>query len=100
MDSLKKEEKDQNMKLIAIIPPDIAKSPGATVFAILNPGFGRNIQRGFKEARRAICPLRNHLIAEILYKSKEIERWGSGLKRIYEECKAAACICMHHEKRN
>jgi len=25
------------------------------------------------------------LIAEILYKSKEIERWGSGLKRIYEE---------------
>ncbi|MEF9426732.1 MAG: putative DNA binding domain-containing protein [Candidatus Mariimomonas ferrooxydans] len=30
--------------------------------------------------------LRNPLIAEILYKSKEIERWGSGLKRIYEEC--------------
>ena len=33
--------------------------------------------------------LRNPLIAEILYKSKEIERWGSGLKRIYEECKAS-----------
>ncbi|CAG0951037.1 hypothetical protein METP2_00208 [Methanosarcinales archaeon] len=32
--------------------------------------------------------LRNPLIAEILYKSKEIERWGSGLKRICEECKA------------
>lgn len=32
--------------------------------------------------------LRNPLIAEILYKSKEIERWGSGLKRIYEECSA------------
>ena len=32
--------------------------------------------------------IRNPLIAEILYKSKEIERWGSGLKRIYEECKA------------
>jgi ATP-dependent DNA helicase RecG len=32
--------------------------------------------------------LRNPLIAEILYKSKEIERWGSGLKRIYEECMA------------
>jgi ATP-dependent DNA helicase RecG len=29
------------------------------------------------------------LIAEILYKSKEIERWGSGLKRIYEECMAS-----------
>jgi ATP-dependent DNA helicase RecG len=23
------------------------------------------------------------------YKSKEIERWGSGLKRIYEECMAS-----------
>ena len=33
--------------------------------------------------------LRNPLIAEILYKSKEIERWGSGLKRIYEECSAS-----------
>jgi ATP-dependent DNA helicase RecG len=32
--------------------------------------------------------LRNPLIAEILYKSKEVERWGSGLKRIYEECMA------------
>ncbi len=31
--------------------------------------------------------LRNPLIADILYKSKEIEKWGSGLKRIYEECK-------------
>ncbi|MFH1432220.1 MAG: ATP-binding protein [archaeon] len=30
--------------------------------------------------------LRNPLIAEVLYKSKEIEKWGSGLKRIYEEC--------------
>ncbi|MCX9083255.1 MAG: hypothetical protein OIN87_00465 [Candidatus Methanoperedens sp.] len=33
--------------------------------------------------------LRNPLIAEVLYKSKEIERWGSGLKRICEECKAS-----------
>ena len=32
--------------------------------------------------------LRNPLIAEVLYKSKEIEHWGSGLKRIYDECKA------------
>ena len=32
--------------------------------------------------------LRNPLIAEILYKSKEVERWGSGLKRIYEDCMA------------
>ena len=29
---------------------------------------------------------RNPLIAEILYKSREIEQWGSGLKRIYENC--------------
>jgi len=31
--------------------------------------------------------LRNPLIAETIYKSKDIEKWGSGLKRIYEECK-------------
>jgi ATP-dependent DNA helicase RecG len=31
--------------------------------------------------------LRNPLIAETLYKSKEIEKWGSGLKRIHEECR-------------
>jgi len=32
--------------------------------------------------------LRNPLIAEVLYKSKEIEHWGSGLKKIYDECHA------------
>lgn len=31
--------------------------------------------------------LRNPCIAETLYKSSDIEKWGSGLKRIYEECK-------------
>ena len=30
---------------------------------------------------------RNPLIAEALYKTKDIEKWGSGLKRIYDECK-------------
>lgn len=29
---------------------------------------------------------RNPLLAETLYKSREIEQWGSGLKRIYEKC--------------
>jgi ATP-dependent DNA helicase RecG len=31
--------------------------------------------------------LRNPLIANTLYLSEDIEKWGSGLKRIYEECK-------------
>ena len=31
----------------------------------------------------------NPLIANILYLSKDIEKWGSGLKRICEECLAA-----------
>lgn len=31
--------------------------------------------------------LRNTLIAETLYKSRDIEKWGSGIKRIYNECK-------------
>ena len=30
--------------------------------------------------------LRNPLIAETMYKSEDIEKWASGLKRIYEEC--------------
>ncbi|MFH1903544.1 MAG: ATP-binding protein [Candidatus Omnitrophota bacterium] len=33
--------------------------------------------------------LRNPLIAETMYKSKDIEKWGSGLKRIHEECATA-----------
>ena len=32
--------------------------------------------------------LRNPLIAETMYKSEDIEKWASGLKRIYDECKA------------
>ncbi len=31
--------------------------------------------------------LRNPLIAETMYKSEDIEKWASGLKRIYDECK-------------
>ncbi len=30
---------------------------------------------------------RNPLIAEALYRTKDIEMWGSGLKRIFDECK-------------
>ena len=30
--------------------------------------------------------LRNPLIAETMYKSEDIEKWASGLKRIYDEC--------------
>lgn len=33
--------------------------------------------------------LRNPLIANVLYLSKDIEKWGSGLKRIFEECQDA-----------
>ena len=33
--------------------------------------------------------LRNTLIAETVYKTGRSERWGSGFKRIYDECKAA-----------
>ena len=33
--------------------------------------------------------LRNPLIAETMYKSKDIERWGSGIKRIHDGCVAA-----------
>ncbi len=32
--------------------------------------------------------LRNPLLASTLFLSKDIERWGSGLKRIYDECES------------
>ncbi len=31
--------------------------------------------------------MRNPLIAEVFYLTKDVEKWGSGLKRIYEECR-------------
>ncbi len=33
--------------------------------------------------------MRNPLIAETMYMSADIEKWASGLKRIYDECVAA-----------
>jgi ATP-dependent DNA helicase RecG len=55
---------------------------------VYNPGAfpeGYTPEDFIKGKERSI--LRNPLIAETLYKSKEIEKWGSGLKRIHEECR-------------
>jgi len=55
---------------------------------IYNPGDfpeGYTPDDFIKGRERSI--LRNPLIAETVYKSKDIEKWGSGLKRIYDECK-------------
>ena len=57
---------------------------------IYNPGDfpeGYTPEDFIKGKERSI--LRNPLIAEAIYKSKDIEKWGSGLRRIYGECKAA-----------
>ncbi|MDP2921212.1 MAG: ATP-binding protein [Candidatus Omnitrophota bacterium] len=57
---------------------------------IYNPGDfpeGYTPEDFIKGKERSI--LRNPLIAETIYKSKDIEKWGSGLKRIYDECRAA-----------
>ena len=57
---------------------------------IYNPGSfpeGLTPEDFIKGKERSI--LRNPLLAETLYKSKEIEKWGSGLKRIYEECRSS-----------
>ena len=58
--------------------------------SIYNPGpfpEGRTPEEFIKGAEKSL--LRNPLIADVLYKSKEIEKWGSGLKRIYEACTAS-----------
>lgn len=57
---------------------------------IYNPGkFPEEIRLEdfFKGKGRSI--LRNPLIAETMYKSEDIEKWASGLKRIHDECQAA-----------
>ncbi|UCE37074.1 MAG: putative DNA binding domain-containing protein [Thermoplasmata archaeon] len=56
---------------------------------IYNPGSfpeGLRPEDYVKGDERSV--LRNPLLANILYLSKDIEKWGSGLKRIYEECQA------------
>ena len=57
---------------------------------IYNPGDfpeGYTPEDFIKGKERSI--LRNPLIAEAIYKSKDVEKWGSGLRRIYNECKVA-----------
>jgi ATP-dependent DNA helicase RecG len=57
---------------------------------IYNPGFFPkeiNPEDFFTGHEKSI--LRNPLIAETMYKSKDIERWGSGIKRIHDECAAS-----------
>src|SRR3989338_8330639 len=54
---------------------------------IYNPGLfpdGVNPEDFFTGDEQSI--LRNPLISETMYKSKDIERWGSGIKRIHDEC--------------
>ncbi len=54
---------------------------------IYNPGSfpeGYEPYDFIKESHESV--LRNPLIANALYLSKDIEKWGSGLKRIYNEC--------------
>src|SRR3990167_967768 len=56
---------------------------------IYNPGkFPEEVhlEDYFKGGGRSI--LRNPLIAETMYKSRDIEKWASGLKRSHEECTA------------
>jgi len=54
---------------------------------IWNPG---NFPAGYKPLdfvnKDLPSILRNPLIANILFLSEDVEKWGSGLRRIYEEC--------------
>ena len=54
---------------------------------IFNPGeFPEGyMPEDFIEGKEGSMP-RNPLIANTLYLSKDIEKWGSGFKRIYDEC--------------
>jgi ATP-dependent DNA helicase RecG len=55
---------------------------------IWNPG---NFPEGYKPLdfveKELPSILRNPLISNILYLSEDVEKWGSGIRRIYDECK-------------
>lgn len=54
---------------------------------IFNPGFfpdGIQPEDYFHGLEHSV--LRNPMIAETMFRSKDIERWGSGIKRINDEC--------------
>ena len=57
---------------------------------IFNPGHfpGDYSPEDFIKGSEPSIP-RNPLIAETLFRSEDIEKWGSGLKRISQECRAA-----------
>ena len=55
---------------------------------IYNPGqfpVGLAPEDFIKKPEQSI--LRNPIIAECMYRTKDVEKWGSGLKRIHEACK-------------
>jgi len=54
---------------------------------IYNPGsFPNGITPEDYIKKNEASVLRNPAIADVLYKSKDIEKWASGLKRIFNEC--------------
>jgi len=58
---------------------------------IYNPGkFPEEVRLADFLKGKGRSVLRNPLIAETMYKSEDIEKWASGLKRIYDECQAVA----------
>ncbi len=55
---------------------------------IFNPGtFPEGLTPEDYIQSKARSYLRNPLIAEVFYLTKDVEKWGAGLKRIYEECR-------------
>ena len=49
-------------------------------------GIGKEVYRLYQLRIKRRGQTKKNLVAETLYKSMEIEKWGSGLKRIYEQC--------------
>lgn len=67
---------------------------------IFNPGLfpGDYSPEDFIKGSEPSIP-RNPLIAETLFRSEDIEKWGSGLKRISQECRAAGVkVCFKRIK--
>ncbi len=67
---------------------------------IYNPGLfpaGINPEDFFSGEEQSI--LRNPLIAETMFKSKDIEKWGSGIKRIHDECVVAGIRVVFNRRK-
>ncbi len=67
-----------------------------TVVEIYNPGeFPQNLSPEMFVAEHIKSMPRNRVILDTLYKSKDVEVFGSGFRKVYSLCKTSGIVCTY-----